>query len=123
MDHLVGSLKTKLQKSLATWSDDELLKANGLGVSHDHSKVVDVDFDNPNARLFVSCFPTTFTLGKQNGSGIIPTHVIYKSKGKKYSYPKNAKQGSTVIELLTATQTVLKHEDNSRVIIAKKAPY
>ena len=114
--------ENKATKKLATWSDDELLKANGLGVSHDHSKVVDVDFDNPNARLFVSCFPTTFTLGKKNGSGIIPTHVIYKSKGKKYSYPKNAKQGSTVIELLTATQTVLKHEDNSRVIIAKKAP-
>ena len=114
--------ENKATKKLATWSDDELLKANGLGVSHDHSKVVDVDFDNPNARLFVSCFPTTFTLGKKNGSGIIPTHVIYKSKGKKYSYPKNAKQGSTVIELLTATQTVLKHEDNSRVIIAKKTP-
>lgn len=114
--------ENKATKKLATWSDDELLKANGLGVSHGHSGVVDVDFDNPNARLFVSCFPHTFTLGKQNGSGIIPTHVIYKSKGKKYSYPKNAKQGSTVIELLTATQTVLKHEDNSRVIIAKKAP-
>ena len=114
--------ENKATKKLATWSDDELLKANGLGVSHGHSGVVDVDFDNPNSRLFVSCFPHTFTLGKQNGSGIIPTHVIYKSKGKKYSYPKNAKQGSTVIELLTATQTVLKHEDNSRVIMVKKAP-
>ena len=114
--------ENKTTKKLATWSDDELLKANGLGVSHGHSGVIDVDFDNPNARLFVSCFPITFTLGKQNGSGIIPTHLIYKSKGKKYSYPKNAKQGSTVIELLTATQTVLKHEDNSRAIMVKKAP-
>ena len=114
--------ENKATKKLATWSDDELLKANGLGVSHGHSGVVDVDFDNPNARLFVSCFPHTFTLGKQNGSGIIPTHLLYKSKGKKYSYPKNAKQGSTVIELLTNTQTVVKHQDNSRVIIAKKAP-
>ena len=112
----------KKTKKLITWSDEELLKANGLGVSHDHSKVVDIDFDNPNARLFVSCFPSTFTLGKQNGSGITPTHLIYKSRGKKYSYPTSAEKGKTVIELLTNTQTVLKHEDKSRVIINKQIP-
>lgn len=109
----------KVNKKLIEWSDQELLKAEGLGVSHQHSKIVDVDFDNPIAQEFVDCFPSTFSIGKKK-----ITHLLYKVDeiNKSFSYPKTSVAGGKYIELLTKTQTVLKHSDGSRKIFNDRAP-
>ena len=47
------------------WSNDELLSASRLGVEHDESGIIDIDFDDPIARKFMHLLPETLTIGKE----------------------------------------------------------
>ena len=55
----------KENKTFLKWSDDELLRANGLGVSHEPSSIAVVDLDAIDISPYASCFKPTFTIGKK----------------------------------------------------------
>jgi len=89
-----------------TWSDQELLDSSRVGVDHDASNIIDIDFDNPAAIKFMHMLPETLTIGKDVEGETISTHELYRYDGnrKSESYGKNTDDGC-VIEVLTNTQT------------------
>jgi len=89
-----------------TWSNDEISSASRLGVDHEASNIIDIDFDNLDATKFMSMLPETLTIGKDVEGKQISTHKLYRYDGnrKSESYGKNTDDGC-VIELLTNTQT------------------
>ena len=103
-----------------TWSDQELLHSSRLGVDHDASNLIDIDFDNPAAIKFMSMLPETLTIGKDVEGKTISTHKLYRYDGnrKSESYGKNTDDGC-VIELLTNTQT---HIAGDRIITHDTPP-
>jgi len=112
----VGSNKSPITKNgkwAFDWTDHDLLNSQRIGVYHKESQVYDVDFDDKNfiAHKFISLLPDTLTIGKEVNGKIIATHKIYGlPKGfvaTKYSYPKSAARGNTIIELLPSTQTII----------------
>jgi Fe-S cluster biosynthesis and repair protein YggX len=93
------------------WSEQELDSAERLGIMHNESNAVDVDFDDPVASQFIDMLPDTLTVGKMiNGSGTaIPTHKLYivdeGIERREESYPTSAPKGKKVIELLVNKQS------------------
>ena len=88
------------------WSNDELLAASRVGVDHDESEIIDIDFDAIAATKFLHLLPETLTIGKNVEGKTISTHKLYSYEGvrKTESFGKNTDDGC-VIELLTNTQT------------------
>ena len=95
----------KKSKGIA-WSDQELLDSSRLGVDHEASNIIDIDFDKLAATKFMHMLPETLTIGKDVEGETISTHELYRYDGNKKSesYGKNTDDGC-VIELLTNTQT------------------
>ena len=107
------------------WKDVEypksmLLAAPYVGIDHEASGTIDLDFDDKklNAHKFSSLLPATHTIGKKyNGSGVITSnHFLYfKPKDvevKTESFPKSTKgKGKKIIELLPNTQSRYIGED------------
>jgi len=112
----------KENKTFLKWSDDELLRANGLGVSHEPSSIAVVDLDAIDISPYASCFKPTFTIGKKVNNKLLNRALIYKvtDKHKSFSYPSSADKGQTIIELLTNTQSVI--ANNEKIIIRDVPP-
>ena len=102
------------------WKIDEeyprnmLLAAPYIGIDHEASGTIDLDFDDKtlNAHKFSSSLPATHSIGKKyNGSGIATSnHFLYFKPDdveiKTESFPKTTKgKGKKIIELLPNTQS------------------
>ena len=94
------------KKHNVEWTDQELLDSSRVGVDHEASNIIDVDFDNLVATKFMSMLPESLTIGKDVEGKTISTHKLYRYDGnrKSESYGKNTDDGC-IIELLTNTQT------------------
>ena len=103
------------KKHNVEWTDEELLAASRIGIDHEASDVIDIDFDSLDATKFMPLLPETLTIGKDVEGKTIPTHKLYRYEGSKKSesYGKNTDDGC-VIERLVNTQT---HVIGDRIII------
>ena len=103
------------RKHNVKWSDKELLAASRIGIDHEASGMIDLDFDADDACRFSSMLPETTTVGKEINGITTPTHKLYVYDGVKEteSLGKN-KDCGTVVELLTNTQS---HYIGERVLI------
>lgn len=108
------------KKHNVEWSNDELLAASRIGIDHEASNIIDIDFDAIGATKFISLLPETLTIGKMVDGQQTSTHKIYSYDGTKKteSYGKNTDDGC-IVELLTNTQT---HVIGDRVITHDIAP-
>ncbi len=87
------------------FSDEELLKAERLGINHEACSVIDVDCDALEGSSFMSEFPDTLTIGKKvNGSTYI-RKKIYKYDGLTEHKSFGSKETGAVIENLAHTQS------------------
>tara|TARA_R110000823_G_C15944858_1_gene500816 strand:+ start:557 stop:2428 length:1872 start_codon:yes stop_codon:yes gene_type:complete len=111
-----------------TYSDNELLAASRLGIDHEASNTIDIDFDDKqlHAHKFIDILPATLTIGKiYNGSGrATANHKLFlKPKNVEMiteSYPKKVEdKGKKIIELLPNTQS---HYFGDREIINDTPP-
>ena len=96
-------------KNVDSWEDADFIKAGGIGIEHERSKIIDIDFDDPLAIKFQHLLPTTFSLGKKINGITATTHLFYhtdfKCKKETYLADRNQKD-SVIVEVLTNTQTV-----------------
>jgi len=96
-------------KNVDNWEDADFLTAGGIGIEHERSKIIDIDFDDPLAIKFQHLLPTTFSLGKKINGITATTHLFYHTdfKCKKTTYLADRdEKDSVVVEVLTNTQTV-----------------
>jgi len=96
-------------KNVDNWEDEDFLTAGGIGIEHERSKIIDIDFDDPLAIKFQHLLPTTFSLGKKINGITATTHLFYHTdfKCKKTTYLADRnKKDSVIVEVLTNTQTV-----------------
>ena len=96
-------------KNVDNWEDADFLTAGGIGIEHERSKIIDIDFDDPLAIKFQHLLPTTFSLGKKINGITATTHLFYHTdfKCKKTTYLADRDQkDSVIVEVLTNTQTV-----------------
>ncbi len=93
-------------KEFIKWSDEELLKAERVGINHEACSVIDVDCDAVEGSQFMSEFPETLTIGKKvNGSTYIRKKIyFYDGLTEHKSFGKDTEHGS-VIENLAHTQS------------------
>ena len=59
------------------WTTDDFIQAGAVGIQHEKSNIIDVDFDNENAIRFKHLLPKTFTF--QSPGGI---HMLYRYPGE-----------------------------------------
>tara|TARA_B110000503_G_scaffold127694_1_gene197716 strand:- start:131 stop:1975 length:1845 start_codon:yes stop_codon:yes gene_type:complete len=96
-------------KSVDDWRDDEFIEAGGIGIDHEKSNIIDIDFDNENSIKFQHLLPETFGVGKSINEKTIQTHLFYhvEFRKKKRSFLSDIKQSdSIIVEILTNTQTL-----------------
>ena len=89
------------------WTDDDLAAANTVGVMHQESNIIDVDFDSAESQKFIHLLPwDTLTIGKKINGRKVATHKLfsYSGKSKTESFGKNTQEGCQ-LEILTNTQT------------------
>ena len=93
-------------KEFIDWSDEELLKAERLGINHEACNLIDVDCDALEGSQFMSEFPDTLTIGKKvDGSTYIRKKIyFYDGLTEHKSFGKDTEHGS-VIENLAHTQS------------------
>ena len=53
------------KKDNVEWTDQELLAASRIGIDHEASNIVDIDFDAIGATKFMHLLPETLTIGKE----------------------------------------------------------
>jgi len=96
-------------KNVDHWEDDDFLTAGGIGIEHERSRIIDIDFDNYEAIKFQHLLPPTFSLGKTINGVPRPTHMFYHvdMTPRKISFLADRyKKDSVIVEVLTNTQTV-----------------
>jgi KaiC/GvpD/RAD55 family RecA-like ATPase len=96
-------------KDVKDWTDQDFIQAGGIGIEHEKSKIIDIDFDDPDAIKFQHLLPNTFGLGKKINGFVMTTHLFYHTdfKCKKTTYLSDRnKKDSVIVEVLTNTQTV-----------------
>ena len=98
------------------FQDDDFLTADGAGIDHKRSNIVDVDIDNNAALKFTHLLPRTFSFASPKTDGKIANHFIYKvgcqTKTSKFLSDRND-QSSTIIDFLASTQSVLVGDNRS----------
>ena len=97
------------------WTEEDLVQAGAVGIQHEKSNIIDVDFDNETAIKFKHLLPKTFTF--QSPGGI---HMLYRYPGETRPYKTYAdrkRKDSVIVEVLHNTQTVFLNEDKSREIL------
>jgi len=96
--------------------DDDFLSADGAGIDHKRSNIVDIDIDNNNALKFTHLLPDTFSFASPKTDGKIANHFIYKvgcrAKPNKYLSDRHD-PSSTIIDFLASTQSVLVGENRN----------
>ena len=102
------------------WTDNDIAAANTIGVMHQESNIIDVDFDSPEAQSFIHMLPNTLTIGKKINGRPVATHKLYSYSGKTktLSFGKSTSEGCQ-LELLTNTQTRV---IGDRIVINDVAP-
>ena len=86
------------------WTTDDFIQAGAVGIQHEKSNIIDVDFDNENAIKFKHLLPKTFTFKSPGG-----IHMLYRYPGETRqfkTYADRSKKGSVIVEVLHNTQTV-----------------
>ena len=53
------------KKHNVEWTESELLAASRLGIDHEASNIIDIDFDALDATKFMHLLPETLTIGKE----------------------------------------------------------
>ena len=93
------------------WTDEDFLNASAIGIEHEKSGIIDIDFDDLNAIKFQHLLPRdTLTVGKIENSKTYPTHLFYRYEGfrKKITHLEDRnKLDSVIVEILTNTQTIV----------------
>ena len=62
---MVGDSWHWKKKHNVEWSNDELLAASRIGIDHEASDIIDIDFDAIGATKFMHLLPETLTIGKE----------------------------------------------------------
>lgn len=111
------------------YSDDELLKANNVGISHEAVSHLDgdgmlaVDGDFEECSDFMSELPETFTVGKKLNGSFKTRQKIYFVRGHNVKPHQFKHGGDVVIEQLTKTMSWIWSEDpNDRTILTDMKP-
>ena len=53
------------KKHYVEWTESELLAASRIGIDHEASDIIDIDFDAIGATKFMHLLPETLTIGKE----------------------------------------------------------
>ena len=53
------------KKHNVEWTESELLAAGRIGIDHEASNIIDIDFDAIGATKFMHLLPETLTIGKE----------------------------------------------------------